>query len=510
MSMDAASAMLLEIREKGIRLWSEGGELRYKAPRGALTTDDIDRLRGLKGQIVSLLEQGRKSSAAEPCSAIRERAPAALSQLSRWRLLQAGELHSSRQVASATRMRGELNLNALRKSLAEIISRHAALRTRVVARDGVLTQEIDQPHEPDLVVGDLAAIPESTREAEVQRQIELVVMEPVDVATGPLFAARLLKLGDREHILILAMDHITSDGVSLNILNRDVFAAYRQISRGRAVALPPISMQFPEYAEWQRRSLPPLREGRGNYWNERLAGCGRVRFPEDVRSGGVPQLGWGTVPLHIPQAQKVELLKWCRLRHTTLAMAVFTAHTALVLRWCGASEVTIRYATDGRRSTELENTIGFFASALYIRIELFESDTFVDLLKRITREYCTVYEHADSSHGVEAQIPRPEFTRNAAFNWVPQRSGSDPGRSEDALVCSPIRFAHPVLQDLELDREPAALLFDTDDEVVGGVHFPRSRFSSETMARFGRNWLAFVKALLGSPDQRVKDIVIST
>jgi hypothetical protein len=110
-----------------------------------------------------------------------------------------------------------------------------------------------------------------------------------------------------------------------------------------------------------------------------------------------------------------------------------------------------------------------------------------------------------------AQATRPEFTRNTAFNWLPQGSKvdlSDLDGSEDAIACTPVRFEHPMMRNVEIDGEPSILLFDDDDEITGNVWFPMNRFSVDTMERFGRNFLVFIKALLRQPDERVKGIVL--
>jgi len=147
---------------------------------------------------------------------------------------------------------------------------------------------------------------------------------------------------------------------------------------------------------------------------------------------------------------------------------------------------------------------------LYLHIEVLESDSFDDLLNRVTEEYIQAFEHADSGY-MEAQVPRPDFTRTAAFNWIPQGSKSDPSdvdRSEDAITCSPVPFQHPMLKSLEVDNEPTILLFDSDDEIRGEVNFPLDRVSIASMESFGRNFLLFIRALLRQPQERVKDIAL--
>lgn len=513
-SMDRIADILGSVRKKGVRLWSENGQLHYRAPKGAFTQEEIECLRASRGQIVALLERAKCAETVEPRLEPRprlDRAPLAFSQLARWNLYQLHERRSTRRVASAMRLHGRLSIDALRQSVAEVVRRHDALRTRIVLCDGIPTQETAESGDCELEVDDLTALSESFREVEVNRLIEQFILEPIDVAVGPLFGVRLLKLRDEEHVLIVAMEHMISDGFSLDILARDLFAAYMQALRGRAFSLPAIPIQFPEYAVWQRNAQKSWIEKHGAYWHERLAGWQRLRFPEDRSSPTETNLGWGMVPLRIGRDLKAELREWCRLRRTTVVMSVFAAYVGLVLRWCNVPEAVFQYQSDGRFSSKIENTIGYFAAVLYLRMQLLEDDSFVDLVNRATDEYCKAYEHADFSY-MAAQVPRPEFTRNTGFNWRPQGlfkiDLSDLDASEDAMTCSPVRFASPSIRNLEADSEPSIVLSDADDEIVGDVYFPLNRFSVETMERFGRNFLMFIRALLRQPEERVKGILL--
>jgi hypothetical protein len=512
-SKDSIENVLSGILRKGVRLWSENGQLRYRAPKGTLTQEEIGKLKASRSQLVALLERSSDVEIAgptqEPDRGIRY-APLAFSQLAHWNAYRLSERCAIRQIASATRLLGRLKVDLLRRSVAEIVHRHGALRTRIVVCDGVPAQEISESGDCELEVRDLTTVSEPFREAEVNRLIEELILEPIDVTVGPLFQARLLALGEDEYVLILVMEHIISDGFSRNLLLRDLFLAYTQGLNGRAFSLPEMPAQFADYAVSQRSGAKSWVEKHGTYWNEHLTGCQRLRFPDDQCLQTSSAFGWGAVHLHIGRSLKAELREWCRLRRTTLAMSVFTAYVGLTLSWCNASESVIQYQSDGRVSPDLQNIIGYFASILYLRIELHENDTFVDLMTRVTEEYCNAYKHADFSYML-AQIPRPEFTRNTGFNWQPQESLNsnpfDPNGLEGKITCLPIRFAHPMVRSLELDGEPSVSLFDADDEIVGDVYFPRNRFSISTMEKFGRNFMLFIEKLLREPEKRVKEIV---
>lgn len=501
------------VRKKGVRLWSEKGELHYKAPKGVLTGEEIGRLRECRGQIVAFLETSPCEefieSGLEPRLKL-DSAPLTFSQLAHWNLHHLSERPSVRQLASATRLCGNLNIDVLRASLAEMVRRHEALRTRIVVVDGIPMQKIALTGNTELELHDLTAFPVSIREDEVKRLIDRLILKPIHVDVGPLFGLKLIKVRDDEHVLAVAMEHMISDAFSMQILLRDLFTVYLQALKGSATSLPEISVQFAEYAIRQRDTHDSWIYHHGEYWNGRLAGCRRLRFPQDHISETDDRLGWGTVPLKIGAGLKAELQECCRLRRTTLVMSVFTAYVALVLRWCNSSDMVIRYQTDGRGNPRVMSTIGYFASVLHLRMRLLDGDNFIDLLSRVTEEYCKAYEHADFSY-IDAQTPQPEFVKNASFNWVPLTPKSDIFQldgSSGALTFSRMHFVNPVVKNYERDSEPVLLFHETETEIDGGVHFPLNLFTSEIIDRFGRNFMMFIVKFLRQPDECVKGILL--
>jgi non-ribosomal peptide synthetase component F len=203
------------------------------------------------------------------------------------------------------------------------------------------------------------------------------------------------------------------------------------------------------------------------------------------------------------------LRQWCRKRRTTLAMSIFAAYVALVLRWCHVSEGVFLYQTDGRASAKIANTVGFFAAKLHLRLELFYDDTFVDLLARVTQEYCSAACHADFGY-LGSQQPSPEFTRNPIFNWLPRETaGGSPGKvnGEAATIsASRIQFHNPTAHTFDLDYEPMVTFTETNDTIVARIHYPLDGFSANTMERFGRLLLAFILRMVTEPAMRVRTL----
>lgn len=503
-SVQKVEDILGHISGKGVRLWAENGELRYRAPKGVLTHEELANLAIFRSRIVSLLQ---KSAHAQQL----ETAPLAYSQLAHWHLYRLDERPAIRQLATALRLRGCLSLAALQTSLSEVVRRHSALRTRVIIVDGDPQQKILPSDDVMLDVRNLDSLEQSSREVEVRQQIEQFILEPVDVAADPLFGVRLLKLDDDQHVLIIVMEHMISDEASMNVLLRELFTAYTQVMQARAICLPAVGIQFIEYAMRQRQAHAAWVQEHGAYWRERPDANHRLRFPEKRSLHDAARGERGTVLVQIGRSLKMELQEWCRLRRTTLVLSVLTAYVALVLRWCNVSKGVIQYQSDGRFRPEMQNSVGYFATTLYLCTELQANDDFVDLLRRVTQEYCGAYEHADHSYAA-AQRPRPEFTRNTVFNWIPCESSIDLpllDGSKDAVERSPVAFVHPLLRKSDVDLEPAILLYEGKEEIVGHVYFALDRFSQETMASFGRNLLVFLETLLRQPEKRVKELPLS-
>jgi|SRR6185437_8368951 len=507
-SCQEVDVVVAQVVSGGGRLWVSDGKLHYRAPPGLLSGGLKASLSALKDQITAKLAGAASPEAAlaaEQNKRIR-RAPLSFSQLAHWNVYGLAESPCVRQIAGAFHLTGPLKVDALTQSIDNAIRRHDALRTRVLVLEGVPIQEVAEPSQFQLPVEDLAAWSRDLQHWEVLRRIEQLIMEPIPAATGPLLGIRLLRLGEDEHVLAIAMEHMISDQVSLSILTKEIADGYTQARRGHAISMESTPLQFPQYALLQRSSHAAWQLQHGRYWKEQFNGCQRTRFPES-RQGGAP--GWDVVPLVITTELRNSLREWSRRRQTTPVLAAFTAYAALTLRWCHAPEALFQYVNDGRSGESVRHTIGYLASPLFLRIALADTDTFATLLPGVIQEYCNAYAHADHGY-TESLVPRPEYTRNSSFNWIPiaselQFSGLEPG---EAISISPVNFDHPMRRGLTRDNEPLVLLYDTPTQIVGGVQYPRTRFSLRSMEAYARNLVAFIERLVSRPDDLVKDIAL--
>ena len=508
---EETSAILGSLCQKGVRVWLENNKLRYKAPRGALGADDIVRLRSSSQRLVCCLKKlsGDVAGArGHPGATEIGHAPLAFSQQAHWRQYDLPNWRSMRWVTTAIRIRGVLDVDALRRSIEQLVLRHDALRTRLAVVEGTPIQVTTRSIGCALEYNDLKGAGDDGRDRAAARLTAQLVEERIDVRQDSLWALLLLRLSETEHRLVIAAEHIVSDGASLSVFTRELLEAYSQASNGREFSLPLLPFQFPDYATWQRYTHGAWLKQHSRYLQEHLGGCGRLRFPTQNGAAARSSRFWDAVPVSIGPTVTAQLRAWCRMNNTTLAMAVFASYVALVLRWCDAHDAVFTYQSDGREDVRVQNVIGFFAAPLYLRIALSQSDNFTDLLEQITHEYCRAHEHIDFSY-LMAQDPKPDFTRNTAFNWLPDQpfaNGCKPCGSTTDITCSPVHVPRPAPCDIYMDCEPSILLRENCGQISGEIQFPADRFSAPSMETLRDALPRFILQLMAQPRSRVCEV----
>ncbi len=292
----------------------------------------------------------------------------------------------------AFRLTGDLDAAALGAAFAAVVERHQALRTRFPADpEGRATAVVEPPRGFPLRRIDLAALPAGRRLPEALRLAAAEAAAPFDLAAGPPIRAALARLGAGDHALLLNVHHIVADLWSMGILLREVAALYAAARAGRRSPLPPLPVQFAEWAARQRRELTGERLAeQAAYWRRLLAGeLPVLELPTDrprPRSLG----GRGRrVAVALPEAASRALVDCARGRGATLFMAVAAAWAALLHRHSGQGDLVIGFPIAGRRSREAEPLIGFFVNTLVLRVRLAGATRFDALLAEVRRRRST-------------------------------------------------------------------------------------------------------------------------
>ncbi|HEY7770659.1 amino acid adenylation domain-containing protein, partial [Longimicrobium sp.] len=297
----------------------------------------------------------------------------------------------------ARRLAGPLNAAALERALGEIVRRHEALRTVFAEVDGSPAQVVAPFAGFALPVEDLSGLGEADREEAVRRRAGEEARRPFDLAAGPLFRAALLRLGAEDHVLLVGMHHIVSDGWSMGVLNRELSALYAAYREGRESPLPELPVQYADYAVWQREQLTgEVLDRQLAYWRERLAGAPELlELPTDHPRPPVQTHRGATVPVELSPELLERLQRLGRSEGATLYMVALAAFQVLLGKYAGSDDVVVGSPIAGRARSEVEGLIGFFVNTLVLRTDLSGDPGFREVLRRGREVTLGAYEHQE-------------------------------------------------------------------------------------------------------------------
>jgi amino acid adenylation domain-containing protein len=300
-------------------------------------------------------------------------------------------------VPVAWRLGGALDEGALERALGEVVRRHDALRTVFAEVDDSPVQVVAPFSGFALPVEDLSALSEADREAALRRRAGEEARRPFDLAAGPLFRAALLRLGEEDHVLLLSMHHVVSDGWSTGVLFRELSALYGAYLEGRESPLPELAVQYADYAVWQREQLEgAVLDRQLSYWAKQLAGVPELLdLPTDHPRPAVRTDRGATVPVELSLELLERLERLGRSAGTTLYMTLLGAFQVLLSRYGGGDDVVVGSPISGRTRREVEELIGFFVNTLVLRTDLSGDPSFRETLRRVREVTLGAYEHQE-------------------------------------------------------------------------------------------------------------------
>jgi amino acid adenylation domain-containing protein len=404
------------------------------------------------------------------------------------------------------RLTGTLDDEALARALDEIVRRHESLRTVFPEVDGEPVQVVLPDFRVPLERRDLAHLPEDERMREVRRVLDAESLRPVALATGPLVRAALVRLGERDHALILPMHHILSDGWSMGIFFRELAALYAAFREGRPSPLAPLPLQYADFAVWQEERLSGgALERQVAYWKERLRGAPPLlELPTDRPRPAEQSYRGATLETVIPAGVAAGLRALAQREGTTLFMTLLAALAALFGRYAGEDDVVVGSPIAARTRPELEGIIGLFANTLPLRIDLAGAPTFGELLARVRD--ATFEDYANQDLPFERLVEELVPERSLSFNPVYQAMlvlQNTPGKRDElpGLKMHPLETAHDRAKlDLSLS------LVEMGDEIWGGWEYASDLFDRATVVRMTDHLVNLLRAAVEDPGRRVPEL----
>jgi len=413
---------------------------------------------------------------------------------------------------AALHLSGYLNVIALKQTLREIIRRHETLRTQFPHQDGIPYQAIQTASTmPDLLpVIDLAILTKEQQKLETQRLINQEAMQPFDLVSGPLFRATLLQLGAKEQVLLLTMHHIISDGWSMGILVKELNLLYEAFSQKRASPLSPLSIQYADYAHWQRQWLTgEVLDNQVTYWQQQLAQApALLELPTDRPRPAVQTFRGHTIYFTIAPEWVKPLKILSRQNSATLFMTLHAAFITLLSRYSGQEHIVVGSPIANRTMSEIEPLIGFFVNTLVLHTDLSDNPTFQQLLLRVRQDTLNAYLYQDLPF--EQLVEVLKLTRNLSYNPLFQvmLAFQNAPMEEIDLAGLTTTFLSPENQIARFDLTLS--LTEKDEQLNGYLEYNLDLFDTTTIQRMIEHFQVLLESIVHHPQQRINELPLLT
>jgi amino acid adenylation domain-containing protein len=437
--------------------------------------------------------------------------PASFAQLRLWFLDQLDPGSSLYHMSAGLRLKGKLNKSALEASIEALVKRHESLRTRFASIDGEPVQIIAAEAPSGLLEQTtLTEMPEFERESEARRLMAQQSREPFDLTRGPLVRLSLIELGDEEHILMVTMHHIISDGWSMGIFVRELGKLYASLSRGEEAELGELQVQYADYAQWQREWMAgEVLEEELRYWEEQLGKeAAVVELPVDRVRPGVQSFRGARLGIEIERETSEEIRELSRREGVTQYMVLLAAFKVLLGRYSGQDDMVVGTLVANRNRVETEEVIGFFVNAVALRTDLSGDPSFEEVVKRVREVALGAYGHQDVPFEkvVERLQPDRDLSRSPLFQ-VMFSLHDDP--------MNEVRLSGLTLEPLNIEvvTTPVDLnlsLTETEAGLKGYLEYSTDLFEEETMGRMREHYQELLRGIVANPSESISRLPLVT
>ncbi len=438
-----------------------------------------------------------------PRMAKRDRSPLSTSQERLWFLDQLKGDSIANHLSFALKLEGLLNKRALQQALDATLARHEALRTTFHSMNGVPYQRVDSAKTVRIRVVDAASWEPVRREEKVQDFLQQQAYQPFNLSTDAMLRGALLKLSDNEHILLVTMHHIASDGWSVGILQRELSLLYNTFSQDAPSSLPALSIQHIDFSCWERNRLTgDILDVHIDYWKQELIGAPTfLNLPTDYPRPRFQTFAGSYQKFAIDQTLASRLKDLSRECGATLFMTLMAVFTVLLARYSGQEDILVGSPIANRNHRELESVIGFFVNTLVLRTRLQGNPTFAELLSRVRRSALEAYDHKDIPFEQLATIL--DLERNQSHSpWFQTFFALQNAPKENfdllGLSVSAVEIATKTAKfDLTMN------ITETVSGLNGVLSYNTDLFDEPTISRLIGNYQVLLAAVVDNPQQHI-------
>ena len=439
-----------------------------------------------------------------------ENLPLSFAQQRLWFLDQLEGANASYNMPGALRLEGNLNQKALENSLNQIIERHESLRTRFRTVEGEAQQIIDPEGEIGVETINLEQLEEQQQKQQLQTIITEETQKPFNLSQDRLIRGKLIKLSQQSHILVINMHHIISDGWSIGVLIQELSSLYSANVEGREAPLTPLSIQYADYAAWQREWLQGEQlQHQLDYWQEKLQGIPPLlELPTDKPRPPIQSFKGSTINFSLNPEISKKLKQLSQRTGVTLFIALLSAFSVLLSRYSRQEDIAIGSPIANRNRGEIEPLIGFFVNTLVIRVKLEENPTVEELLQQVRKTCLEAYAHQDVPFEKLVEEINPE--RNMSYSplfqvmFVLQNAPMEEVNLP-RLTLSPVEIESSIAKfDLTLS------LAETAEGLKGNWEYNTDLFEEKTIERMMGHFQVLLEAMVANPQEKVAKLPILT
>ena len=480
-----------------------------------MSKEPKSKFTSLSGEQRRILAQRLMKSRSADSGAIRpqqrhdSRFPLSFAQQRLWFLdrLQPGSTFYNEPIAY--RINGSLDISAFKKSLNEIVRRHEALRTVFVDAEGETVQRVTPAEPLELSISEAVNIPARERETVINRFVREGTSLPFDLSKGPLLHVKLLHLGREDHVLLVVMHHIITDGWSMGIFFRELARLYEDYSAGRDFSLPELPIQYADFAVWQRKWLQgEVLEQQLSYWKKQLKGLGVLELPLD-RPRPSMQTYVGSHESFVIDQPVARALDVLSLKdNSTLFMTLLGAFQVLLYRYTGQEDIAVGSPIANRNRAEIEGLIGFFVNTLVLRSDLSGNPSFQDLLKDVRQTALDAYMHQDLPFEKLVEELQPE--RNPSISPLFQVMFVLQNAPRKNLQLGELTMKPLAVENNTAKFDLTLSLVEREGELYGKLEYNTDLFDQTTIQRMIGHFKTLLESVVADPDQRVSELALLT
>ena len=505
--MKKAIDILYAAGKEGAEISLKGDDLNIRVPKAkTLSKSLIEEIRENKQSIIQVLRNnlaGADKGEKRILKADKNSSSDTPLSFSQERLWFVHQMEGSRQYHLTSRLllKGKLNIEALSYALSTVVERHEVLRTILLENSGKPYQHVIPS------AGWQMSIVDVSRAGNAEEEINKLVSEsdstPFDLAKDYMFRASLFKVSDEEHQLMITMHHVASDAWSFSIIVQEVTLLYQGFVERNTAVLPPLPLQFSDFAIWERCYLrKEVLDSKLDYWKNKLKNVPALQLPTDYPRPAVRGTQGASVKASLDAEVTQQLIKLANQQGCTLYILLMAVYKVLLYRYTNQSDIAVGASLANRSQEDIKALVGFFVNTLTFRSQVDGNESFIDLLQQVKQTNLEAYQHSDVPFEkvVEAVLNErdpsrsPVFQVMLVFNNTPKASGIVAGD----LVISEVENDVPVSK-----FDFTFFVSERNGQLFIKAEYNKELFKKETMQGMLSHFIGLLNSVVKAPNEKV-------